>query len=73
MKTFFEFLTKIIKMFPTDPLSSVIRNMPVLNVLGYMNWFIPVSDLASIMNAWVIGVMSAKATLFLYKILIRKV
>ena len=75
MKTFFEFLTKIIKLFPTDPLASAVGNMPalVVDVLGYFNYFIPVSALATIMNAWVVGMLSAKAAMFLYKILIKKV
>ena len=73
MKTFFEFLTKIVNLFPKDPLTKFINDLPVLNVLGYFNWFLPVSTIVDITNAWVISMLSARVAMFLYKVLIKKV
>ena len=52
------FLDLLMKAFPTSPFADTIEKFSKLPYLGYINWFVPVSEMVAIGSAWllVIGV-----------------
>lgn len=73
MALVYEFLIKALSLFPLDPLAAVIADMENIEVLGYLNYFIPVSKLVTITGFWIGGIVSAKAALFVYHLFLKKV
>lgn len=73
MAKIYEFLLKIIELFPDDPLAAAVAKIQPLEVLGYLNYFLPISEMALLTKAWVGAVLAAKVAGFLYNIFIKKV
>ncbi len=72
MAKIYEFLRKIISLFPQDPLAEVVAGIEPLEILGYINYFVPVSQLVLITKAWVVGVVGARVAMVIYKIIMKK-
>lgn len=47
------FITSIISFFPDSPIEAILPNIQGVNVLHYVNWFIPFSDFRNIGLVWV--------------------
>lgn len=73
MKAIYEFLTKLLSFFPDDPLAEIIQGIAPLDTLGYLNYFLPISQIVTITEVWVGGLIAARVALFFYNLLIRKV
>lgn len=73
MAEVYRFLTIILNFFPEDPFTAVIAELGPMEYLGYLNYFIPVSELVRITGLWAGCMVSAKAALFVYHLFLRKV
>lgn len=49
-------LTVIMSALPDSPFSMLSRNSDVNAVIGYVNYFIPVSFMVSVMQAWLVAI-----------------
>lgn len=61
---------KIIGLLPKSPFTGVIDGMEsdnVREILGYLNWFVPVHDIVIILSGW----LSCIALYYLYVIILR--
>lgn len=45
-------ITTILKLLPADPFKSVILALPKMEWLGWLNWFVPVSQILAVLTAW---------------------
>ena len=50
------FLDLLMKAFPTSPFADTIEKFSKLPYLGYINWFVPVSEMVAIGSAWLLAV-----------------
>lgn len=62
-----KFLDALLSLFPLSPFTEVINSIEKLPYLGYLNWFIPVSEILSISTAW----LTAVAVYYLYSVIAR--
>lgn len=51
-----KFLQAVLSMFPLSPFQPVIQELTDLPYLEYINWFVPVGDLAKIGSVWVTAI-----------------
>lgn len=61
---------RIISIFPASPLQPLIadlRNSAVADVLGYVNWFVPVGTMIGILTGW----LACIAAYYVYQIILR--
>ncbi len=61
------FLDMLMSVFPTSPFAEPIEELAQLPYLGYLNWFLPVSQMLKIGAAW----LAAIALYYLYSIIAR--
>ena len=73
MDTLLRFITRIIKCFPSDPLATAIDNIPLLDMLGYVNYVLPVKEIIHITDAWLGAMILAKVGMFVYNMIMKKV
>lgn len=45
-------LVKIVDVLPNSPFQKMVIPAELTNVLGYLNWFIPVAFMSSVMGFW---------------------
>lgn len=50
------FLNKILNLFPMDPFREPINKLANLPYLGYLNWFVPVSEMIAIGMLWLAAI-----------------
>ena len=50
------FLDLLMKAFPTSPFADTIEKFSKLPYLGYINWFVPVSEMVAIGSAWLLAI-----------------
>lgn len=51
-----KFLQAVLSLFPLSPFQPVIQELTDLPYLEYINWFVPVGDLAKIGSVWVTAI-----------------
>lgn len=61
------FLDLLMKVFPTSPFADTIEKFSKLPYLGYINWFVPVSEMVTIGSAWLVAI----GVYYLYSIIAR--
>ena len=49
------FLDLLMKAFPTSHFADTIEKFSKLTCLGYINWFVPVSEMVAIGSAWLLA------------------
>jgi len=59
-------LTSVLNILPQSPFS-LISNSPIQEFLPTLNWFVPVSQIVSILQLWVTAVL----TFYGYKLILR--
>ena len=60
----------IIQLFPASPMQPLINSLKgseVVQVLGYVNWFVPVGTMVSILTGW----LTCIAAYYVYQIVLR--
>ena len=61
------FLDLLMKAFPTSPFADTIEKFSKLPYLGYINWFVPVSEMVAIGSAWLLAI----GVYYIYSIIAR--
>lgn len=51
-----KFLGSVLKLFPLSPFMPVIKELASMPYLGYINWFIPISDFVKIGTLWITAI-----------------
>lgn len=49
-------LDNVLNLLPSSPFSSFLNAMDTLPYLSYLNWFIPVSQMIAIGQAWLVSI-----------------
>lgn len=62
-----KFLNWVLKLLPTSPFAAFIDQFEKLPYLSWLNWFIPVSSIIAIGQAWLVVV----GLFYLYSIILR--
>lgn len=57
----------IVRVLPRSPFASLLDQFEGLPFLGYLNWFIPVRAILTVMAAW----LTAIAAFYLYSVIAR--
>ena len=60
-------LETIISVLPTSPFTRFINALNSMPYLGYLNWFLPISQMIAIGEAWLVSI----ALFYLYSIILR--
>ena len=47
---------KILSIFPDSPFQAITANDQVKEVLGWLNYFVPVGEMLAIMQAWLVAI-----------------
>lgn len=55
-------------MFPQDPIAQAIAGIKQIDTLGYINYFIPISQMVEVTGVWVAGMVTAKICMFIFNI-----
>ena len=58
---------KIVQLLPLSPFSSFISQFAGIPFLGYLNWFLPVRGMLTVMAAW----LAAVTIFYLYSVVAR--
>lgn len=61
---------RIISIFPASPLQPLIQSLKgsaVAEVLGYVNWFVPIGTMIGILTGW----LACIAAYYVYQIILR--
>ena len=58
---------KILTLLPTSPFRNFIESWQAPQYLGWLNWFMPVSTLITILNLW----LAAITLFYLYSVIMR--
>lgn len=61
------FLQSILDVLPTSPFAGFISSLEGLPFLTWLNWFLPVGDILTVMVAW----LGAIALFYIYSIILR--
>lgn len=62
-----ELLNYLMSVFPTSPFHQFIVQFEDMPFLGYLNWFIPISDMLKVGTAWLVAI----GLFYLYSIVAR--
>ncbi|MEF9946183.1 MAG: hypothetical protein RR737_06285 [Lachnospiraceae bacterium] len=62
-----KFLDAVLKILPLSPFTVFIDKVGELPYLGWLNWFIPISTMIAVGEAWLISV----GIFYLYSIILR--
>jgi hypothetical protein len=60
-------LQLILAALPDSPFQILTRNSAIVEVIGYVNYFIPVSFMVSVLQAWIVAVGS----FYIWQVLLR--
>lgn len=60
-------ITRIVQLLPLSPFAGFLDQFANLPYLGYLNWFIPVRGMLTVMAAW----LSAIVIFYLYSVIAR--
>ncbi len=60
-------LQKVMSVLPTSPFTKFLNAMGDMPYLGYLNWFLPISQMIAIGEAWLVAV----GLFYLYQIVLR--
>lgn len=60
-------LQTVLILLPDSPFVMLARDADIMNVLGWLNWFIPVSQIIAIMETWLVAV----AIFYIYQLILR--
>lgn len=61
------FLQALLKLLPLSPFRGIINSIDKFPYLGYINWFIPVSEMLAVASLW----LAAITVFYLYSVLAR--
>lgn len=50
------FLSLLLSVFPRSPFADIISQLEQLPYLGYLNWFMPVSEMLAIGSLWLVAI-----------------
>lgn len=62
-----ELLNYVMKLLPVSPFHPFIEQLSDLPYLGFLNWFIPISDILKVGTAWLVSV----GLFYLYSVIMR--
>lgn len=62
-----QFLEWVLALLPTSPFTSFLESMETIPYLGWLNWFLPVSEMIVIGEAWLVAI----GVFYLYSIILR--
>ena len=60
-------IDRLIDILPASPFANALSNFANLPYLGYLNWFIPVRGILTVMGAW----LAAITLFYLYSVIMR--
>lgn len=60
-------IDRLIEILPASPFASALSNFRDLPFLGYLNWFIPVRGILTVMAAW----LAAITLFYMYSVIMR--
>ena len=61
------FLQALLKLFPLSPFRGIINSIEKLPYLGYINWFLPVSEMLEVAALW----LTAITVYYIYSVVAR--
>lgn len=56
--TFFDVILQILSILPASPFMHLVEYVSGFEFLGYMNYFIPFRDMATVMDLWLTAVIA---------------
>lgn len=62
-----QFLSWVLALLPTSPFTSFLDSMETIPYLGWLNWFLPISEMIVIGEAWLVAI----GTFYLYSVILR--
>lgn len=62
-----QFLDWVLALLPTSPFTAFIESMETLPYLGWLNWFLPISEMIVIGEAWLVAI----GLFYLYSVILR--
>lgn len=60
-------LLSILNLLPDSPFTMLSKSPEIYRILQYLNWFIPISQMVAVVEAW----LAAVAVYFIYSIVLR--
>lgn len=61
------FLQALLKLFPLSPFRGIINSIEKLPYLGYINWFLPISEMLGVAALW----LTAITVYYIYSVVAR--
>lgn len=61
------FLKMLLKVFPLSPFRDIINSVDKMPFLGYINWFLPVSEMLAVASLW----LAAITVYYIYSVIAR--
>lgn len=55
---FTNLLQRVIQLFPLSPFRGIIDQITSLPYLGWLNWFMPVSEIITVVNLWIAAIVA---------------
>ncbi len=66
-KSFLDFVNGIIDVLPKSPIVYLSANPTVSKYLSYINWFIPIYSIISLLEFWIVAIVAFYAFRFILK------
>jgi len=60
-------LQAVLLLLPDSPFVAITKDADIQQVLGWLNWFIPVSQMVAILEVWLVAV----ALFYVYQMILR--
>lgn len=70
-----EFLTNMFSKLPADPFTTYLTELDstLSQYLGYLNWFLPIKQIADVTALWVTAIIASNVFMAIYNLFIKKI